>query len=82
MGIRATKASVSSRAARKRAVFRVQRLAALQGSPLGGRVMEVPSDFGNQSFGRKPGRFFDGSPDDRAKRQDGFVNGDQINDVA
>jgi len=44
--------------------------------------MEVPSDLGNLSLGRKAGRFFHGSPDDRAERHDGFVNGDQINDVA
>jgi hypothetical protein len=63
-------------------VFRVERLAALQRAPLGGGIVGVAPDLGNQSLGREAGGFFNRRPNDGTERQDGLMDGYEVDDVA
>ena len=45
-------------------------------------VARVAADFGDQTFGREAGSFFDGGPDDGAERQVSLVDKYEIEHVA
>ena len=67
VGMRETKASASSRAARSLVVMK-------PGSS--------SANFSDQAFGSESRRLFNGGPDYGAQRKDRFVNRHQINDIA